>query len=315
MQVVAESGAGEYLLDAQIENVILVGDYNRDGMVSAADYTIWRNTLGSVTSPHLSADGDGSGVVGAGDYQLWKANYGTTFATANSGQLIVLGEGSRLVGDFNLDGRVSAADYTIWRNTLGVATSPHLSADGDGSGGVGVGDYQLWKANYGATFATATGGQLVVLGAGNGSGSAIPLPTIEESALAGMEPVSFQSANAEPATSAFELATASRETSKPFDALARDFTMFRNHDDVGHSLAVRQRGSVPRTPFVREGHPQDLLAIILNADASRLENANSWSLSHARSCFDSFDEAADATVEASDLFFAHFEESLNFDLG
>jgi hypothetical protein len=45
------------------------GDYNRDGLVDAADYTVWRDTWGS--SEDRRADGDFSGVVDAGDYTVW----------------------------------------------------------------------------------------------------------------------------------------------------------------------------------------------------------------------------------------------------
>ena len=50
----------------------LAGDYNHSGIVDAADYTLWRDTLGSTTN--LTADGNGNGVIDAGDYDLWKAN-------------------------------------------------------------------------------------------------------------------------------------------------------------------------------------------------------------------------------------------------
>jgi hypothetical protein len=52
----------------------IVGDFNGDGTVDAADYTVWRNTLGSTTE--LAADADGSGEVDAEDYLLWKAQFG-----------------------------------------------------------------------------------------------------------------------------------------------------------------------------------------------------------------------------------------------
>jgi len=52
------------------------GDFNGDGSVDAADYVVWRNTLGS--SVNLFADGDGSGMVDQGDYQLWKSQFGST---------------------------------------------------------------------------------------------------------------------------------------------------------------------------------------------------------------------------------------------
>jgi hypothetical protein len=52
----------------------VAGDYNGDGIVNAADYTVWRDSLGSTTN--LTADGNGNGVVDAGDYDVWKANFG-----------------------------------------------------------------------------------------------------------------------------------------------------------------------------------------------------------------------------------------------
>ncbi len=57
----------------------LAGDYNRNHVVDAADYTVWRNTLGQMgVSAHSGADGDGDGNVTATDYGVWKANYGMT---------------------------------------------------------------------------------------------------------------------------------------------------------------------------------------------------------------------------------------------
>lgn len=58
----------------------LDGDYNFDGMVDAADYTVWRDTLGSTVA--LNADGDGSGEIDAGDYTVWESNYGASASTS-----------------------------------------------------------------------------------------------------------------------------------------------------------------------------------------------------------------------------------------
>jgi len=56
----------------------LQGDFTRDGAVNAADYTVWRNNLG--TNFDLNGNGDESagsaGVVDRADYDLWKLNYG-----------------------------------------------------------------------------------------------------------------------------------------------------------------------------------------------------------------------------------------------
>ncbi len=51
------------------------GDYNGDGEIDAADYTIWRNSDGQ-SGIGLPADGSGNGTVGPEDFELWKANFG-----------------------------------------------------------------------------------------------------------------------------------------------------------------------------------------------------------------------------------------------
>lgn len=61
---------------------ILDGDYNFDGAVDAADYTIYRDTLGSLTD--LRADGDMNGVVNSLDYNVWKNNFTPAAAAAAS---------------------------------------------------------------------------------------------------------------------------------------------------------------------------------------------------------------------------------------
>jgi hypothetical protein len=67
----------------------------------------------------FAADYNHNGTVGLEtgrpeDYSLWKANFGST---------------TLLAADGNGDGRVNAADYTVWRNNLGA------SLPGSGSAG------------------------------------------------------------------------------------------------------------------------------------------------------------------------------------
>jgi autotransporter-associated beta strand protein len=52
----------------------LTGDFNDDGVVDAADYTLWRDTLGSTT--RLAADGNHNGMIDANDYPIWKSHFG-----------------------------------------------------------------------------------------------------------------------------------------------------------------------------------------------------------------------------------------------
>lgn len=61
-----------------------------------------------------------------------------------------------LAGDFNDDGSVTLADYTIWRDQLGANESVLPVGSGDNSGTVDIGDYNLWKSNFGAPGAIGT---------------------------------------------------------------------------------------------------------------------------------------------------------------
>ena len=54
----------------------LLGDYNLNGIVDAADYNLWRDTFGSTDD--LRADGNGNGIIDAADYNEWRDNFGNT---------------------------------------------------------------------------------------------------------------------------------------------------------------------------------------------------------------------------------------------
>ncbi len=67
----------------ELGSLELAGDYNQDGTVNAADYTVWRNNLGSGTA---LANDDTAGV-GPDDYDRWKAHFGES-AGSGSGATI-----------------------------------------------------------------------------------------------------------------------------------------------------------------------------------------------------------------------------------
>jgi hypothetical protein len=52
-------------------------------------------------------------------------------------------------GDGNLDGKVNAADYTVWRDNLGAGLSSMMKSDYDRNGITDAADYTLWKSNFG----------------------------------------------------------------------------------------------------------------------------------------------------------------------
>lgn len=65
---------------------IQTGDYNADGIVDAADYTVWRDTFG-VSGIGLAADSNFDGVIDNVDYLAWKLNFGAIAPGAGSGAL------------------------------------------------------------------------------------------------------------------------------------------------------------------------------------------------------------------------------------
>ena len=57
------------------------GDDNGNGVVDAADYTLWRDTLGSQLD--LRADGNGDGTVDEADYVFWNDRFGNVIGTGS----------------------------------------------------------------------------------------------------------------------------------------------------------------------------------------------------------------------------------------
>jgi hypothetical protein len=62
-----------------------------------------------------------------------------------------------LPGDYNLDRTVDAADYVVWRNSVGNTVTTFSGADGNGNGNIDQPDYQVWRANFGRTLPAPTG--------------------------------------------------------------------------------------------------------------------------------------------------------------
>lgn len=73
----------------------------------------------------------------------WRVSYTTTAVL-----LSVIS--SRIPGDYNNDGTVNAADYTVYRNRKAGIGGTTLLNDA-GEVGVTIDDYHYWKAHYGDT--------------------------------------------------------------------------------------------------------------------------------------------------------------------
>ncbi|MEO1498215.1 MAG: hypothetical protein AAFV43_13815 [Planctomycetota bacterium] len=101
------------------------GDFNDDGRVDVADYTVWQD---ATASGNLTADANYDGLIDNNDLDLWRHRFGTDY--------------SRL-GDFNGDDRVDIADYTVWRDRRDPIA--HLD------------ELHLWRSRLGADYRVATG--------------------------------------------------------------------------------------------------------------------------------------------------------------
>jgi hypothetical protein len=127
--------------------VLIPGDYNGDGCVDLADYTVWADHYGQ-TGSGIAGDGNNDGVVDLADYTVWADHYGQGTPAVMTVSLsepteIFYGKavsGGAAEGDFNGDGFVDQADYTLWADG-------DASADANGDGVVDLADYTIWADN------------------------------------------------------------------------------------------------------------------------------------------------------------------------
>jgi hypothetical protein len=66
----------------------ITGDYNLNGVVDAADYTVWRNNAGEVGTG-LAADGDRNGTINDADFDIWKSHFGQVAASGSAASSFV----------------------------------------------------------------------------------------------------------------------------------------------------------------------------------------------------------------------------------
>jgi GH35 family endo-1,4-beta-xylanase len=116
-----------------------------------------------------AADGSISFSGFYGDYELTVGGKVYQLSLTKGVTQYELGDPLALAGDFNGDGKVDAADYSVWRNHLNSTYDLHGNGNEEGgsAGRVDQADYQLWRANFGRTSGTGTGSV---------AGSALPEP-------------------------------------------------------------------------------------------------------------------------------------------
>jgi hypothetical protein len=146
----------------------------------SADVVAIANALATPVAPYNgdpTTTGSGSGgeinfdrlrlfagnIAGTTPFAQWdfdELRIGTTFA-----DVAPIDGPTGTIGDYNGDGNVDAADYTVWRNNVGNAGTTLLNRDPGNGGLVGDDDYDSWKSNFGAG------------GGGSVSGPGVPEPS------------------------------------------------------------------------------------------------------------------------------------------
>jgi hypothetical protein len=88
----------------------LAGDYNFNGSVDAADYVIWRKTLGASVASGSGADGDGDAMVDEDDHGVWRTNFGRELPAAAtiSGGTAAAADESQETSAFSTAGQASS---------------------------------------------------------------------------------------------------------------------------------------------------------------------------------------------------------------
>jgi hypothetical protein len=77
----------EFQFEIQVSALdLLAGDYNRNGKVDAADYIVWRETVGM--TGRFAADGNGDGVVNQLDYTYWRERFGNQASASGAAATI-----------------------------------------------------------------------------------------------------------------------------------------------------------------------------------------------------------------------------------
>jgi hypothetical protein len=60
------------------------GDFNRDNTIDAADYPLWRRSIGELVPACSGPDANCNGAVDNNDYQIWRSNFGRSLGSGAS---------------------------------------------------------------------------------------------------------------------------------------------------------------------------------------------------------------------------------------
>lgn len=116
------------------------GDFNGDGNIDAADYTVWRDAMASGEA--LAADANNDGDIDTLDYNIWRENFGAASnidldsATAQYGTVSIVVSGGRMMVEYQSEPYFVGTDiveYTLRDTTTGETFTSHVKVTAPGS--------------------------------------------------------------------------------------------------------------------------------------------------------------------------------------
>jgi len=123
------------------------------GYTPSSDIAVLTTTEGIVdNSLSLSLAGAGAGSF-------------TGVSVVGNNLMLLVGGSTSVPGDYNGNGSVDAADYTVWQDSKGDSVPSGTGADGVADGTINNLDYLFWKT------------QFTNAGSGSSSGAAVPEPS------------------------------------------------------------------------------------------------------------------------------------------
>ncbi len=145
------------------------GDIKITAFINGSSHDFFSNQFAGDGLDDGPANPDGLPSGNLGTVMLGAAPL-ATLADITGDQFITVAQAAGSIdGDYNANGVVDAADYTVWLDHRGASGGP---ADGNGDGTVDQADYTYWKTRFGNS--------------GTGTGKTVPEPATSLLALLGL---------------------------------------------------------------------------------------------------------------------------------
>ena len=148
------------------------------------------------------------------------------------------------LGDYNQDGTVDAADYTVWRDSLRANVAAFAGADGSGNGVVDQADYEVWKANFGAVATGAGGAAFAVASSNDEVAEGLPLVAVTSTPIASPAEV-YSAADSRQPLSSVHIVERARFSDNGLHADRRYLPVFAGNQDKAILAWLATRGATP----------------------------------------------------------------------